>query len=71
MAEASEFVGLICTHLGGHADILWLIKIDQRLKGEPTGITQTVRANGGRYARKPSSIRHIAGECLVLYALTG
>lgn len=47
MADSSDLAGLSCTHLGGDSTVAWLIEIDQGLKGEHTGITTRVRANGG------------------------
>lgn len=47
MADAPEPAGLSCIHLGGDSTVTWVIEVDQGLKGEHTGVTKKVRADGG------------------------
>lgn len=47
MADAPELAGLSCIHLGGDSTVTWVIEVDQGLKGEHTGVTKKIRAEGG------------------------
>jgi len=46
MAAYSGLVGASCTHLGGDPTVSWSIEVDTGSRGEPTGKTVNVEANG-------------------------
>ena len=72
MVENADLAGLSCVHLGGDSGIGWLIEIDQGLKGEPTGVTTRVRANGGDMQGTPIyQIFPISNVCLALFLHIG
>lgn len=72
MANASELAGLSCIHLGGDSTVTWLIEVDQGLKGEHTGVTNKIRADGGdmQGALVNCCIKMLI-ICVALSALTG
>ncbi|KAN0073553.1 hypothetical protein V8E54_008773 [Elaphomyces granulatus] len=46
MAAHSGLVGVSCTHFGGDPTVSWVIEVDTGSRGEPTGKTVNVEANG-------------------------
>jgi hypothetical protein len=46
MATYSGLVGASCAHLGGDPTVLWIIEVDTGSRGEATGKTVNVEANG-------------------------
>jgi len=46
MAAYPGLVGASCTHLGGDPTVSWSIEVDTGSRGEPTGKTVNVEANG-------------------------
>lgn len=42
----SGFIGVSCAHLGGDPTVSWIVEIDTGCRGEPTGKTVNVEANG-------------------------
>ncbi len=72
MANAPELAGLSCIHLGGDSTVTWLIEVDQGLKGEHTGVTKKIRADGGdMQGALLSCCNNMLIICIALSALTG
>lgn len=47
LAAMAGLVGASCVHLGGGRTVQWKIKVDKGIRGEATGETATLNANGG------------------------
>jgi hypothetical protein len=72
MAAHSGLVSVSCAHFGGDPTVSWTIEVDTGSRGEPTGKTINVEANGhDMYLSNPDFYSYLLTVSLVSFVVTG